>query len=91
MSYLPYQFTLKAADQNGEAVTEMLFWDGPDTGLASYKDPGESVVFENCGCCFADLIPMVRCIISTNNTLLFTSVNLWNFFINQNLKLLWRN
>ena len=38
MSYLPYQFTLKSADQNGEAVTEMLFWDGPDTGLASYKD-----------------------------------------------------
>ena len=52
------QFKLRAANQNGEAVTEVLFWDGPERGIATYKYEVEKD-FENCGCCFTNPIPKV--------------------------------
>ncbi|KAK3104702.1 hypothetical protein FSP39_008103 [Pinctada imbricata] len=51
------EFTLKAADQDGEAVTEILFWDGPEEGIASHKHQLLNVVFDNCECCFVNPIP----------------------------------
>ena len=52
------QFKLRAANQNGEAVTEVLFWDGPERGIATYKYEVEKE-FENCVCCFTNPIPKV--------------------------------
>jgi hypothetical protein len=55
---LSVQLRIQAADQSGEAVTEVLFWDGPETAIATYKYeiPRE---FENCVCCFDNPIPKV--------------------------------
>lgn len=60
LSYLCniFQFRLQAAGQDGEAVTEILFWDGPEKGIATYKYQPEAE-FVNCDCCFVDPVPQV--------------------------------
>lgn len=57
---LPFslQLRIQAADQLGEAVTEVLFWDGPETGIATYKYE-VAKDFVNCECCFDNPIPQV--------------------------------
>lgn len=39
-------------------MTEILFWDGPENGIATYKYEVEKE-FENCVCCFTNPIPAV--------------------------------
>lgn len=53
-----FQFRLQAAGQDGEAVTEILFWDGPEEGIATYKYQQEAE-FVSCDCCYVDPIPQV--------------------------------
>lgn len=40
-------------------MTEVLFWDGPESGIATYKYEEEKE-FQNCICCFTSPIPEVR-------------------------------
>lgn len=53
------QVRLQAAGQDGEAVTEILFWDGPEEGISTYKYQPEAE-FVNCGCCYVEPIPQVN-------------------------------
>lgn len=53
-----FQFRLQAAGQDGEAVTEILFWDGQEEGIATYNYQPEAE-FVNCDCCYVDPIPQV--------------------------------
>ncbi|XP_076087285.1 uncharacterized protein LOC143057777 [Mytilus galloprovincialis] len=53
-----YHISVKPAKGNGIAVTEILFWDGPETNIASYEyeedvDWASSV----CQCCLLDPVP----------------------------------
>ncbi|XP_062596534.1 uncharacterized protein LOC134257978, partial [Saccostrea cucullata] len=51
-----YKFRLRAADKDGDAVTEILFWDGPERGFATFKYTEEKE-FIGCGCCYDNPIP----------------------------------
>ncbi|KAK6174798.1 hypothetical protein SNE40_013376 [Patella caerulea] len=47
-----YQFEVQAADGDGNAVTSILFWDGPETSITDYdytKEPDWTQ--EICSCC----------------------------------------
>lgn len=60
-------------------MTEILFWDGPENGIATYKYEVEKE-FENCVCCFTNPIPAVS---QTITVYLFNTVESLEFSVAQ--------
>lgn len=56
-------------------MTEILFWDGPEKGIATYKYQTEAE-FVNCDCCFVDPIPRV-CLTGKKQITALNGVELW--------------